>query len=120
MADLNKGRTDDHGNREFVIETTGGPKKYFNKRRRRNPLFKPPRIQSGRKVSDEWYTTLVEELRQARLAAKLTQRQLGKLIGSNQAAISRFELGKINITADFLSRLAKALKLKLTIDVSNT
>ena len=113
------GRTDNLGNKEFIVISTGGAKKYFNKKRIRNPSFT---ITLPKAVNNNslWYTNLIKDLRQARLSTQLTQFQLGKLIHSNQAAISRFELGKVKVTTDFLDRIIVALKLKIKIEITKT
>ena len=115
MADLDEGRTDEQGNREFIVGTTGGPKKYFNQRRQRNPLFKT-KLELKTPLKATWYLNLTQQLRRARQNKHLTQAQLGKLIGTNQAAISRFELGKMNTTVDFIDRLSKTLNLNITVN----
>ena|GEM_PF-3240784 len=111
-----QGRTDEAGNREYIIEKTGGPLKVYNTRRRRNPLFRASTAKAIN-VTDQWYVDLTGQLRLARLRAGLTQAQLGKLARTNQAAISRFELGKMNATAGFIARLSKILKAEIIVRV---
>ncbi len=48
-------------------------------------------------------------LRQARQSRGLTQEQLARKIGIDQAAISRMENGKQRITLELLGRMAQAL-----------
>lgn len=115
---INEGRTDKWGNKEFTIESTGGPKKVFNQRRRHNPLFQPPKPSESHRIDADWYAVLIKGIRQARLSGRITQAQLGKLIGSNQAAISRFELGKMNATTIFIERLVEALNVKIAIKIT--
>lgn len=50
-----------------------------------------------------------EAIRNARLAQKLTQEELGELIGVQRAQISKLEKGKSVITLPTMSRVFKAL-----------
>lgn len=50
-----------------------------------------------------------EAIRKARLAQKLTQEELGELIGVQRAQISKLEKGKSFITLPTMSRVFKAL-----------
>ncbi len=50
-----------------------------------------------------------EAIRKARLAQKLTQEELGELIGVQRAQISKLEKGKSVITLPTMSRVFKAL-----------
>ena len=50
-----------------------------------------------------------EAIRKARLAQKLTQEELGELIGVQRAQISKLEKGKSVITLATMSRVFKAL-----------
>ena len=50
-----------------------------------------------------------EAIRKARLAQKLTQEELGELIGVQPAQISKLEKGKSVITLPTMSRVFKAL-----------
>jgi predicted nucleotidyltransferase len=51
----------------------------------------------------------------ARLAARLTQSELGERIGTTQSAIARLESGTINPTVETLSRLADVVGLRFEI-----
>ncbi len=46
---------------------------------------------------------------------KMTQKQLAKKIGTDQATLSRLESGKLNPSIEFLKRVAKALDKKLEV-----
>ena len=50
-----------------------------------------------------------EAIRKARLAQKLTQEELGELVGVQRAQISKLEKGKSVITLPTMSRVFKAL-----------
>lgn len=46
---------------------------------------------------------------------KMTQRELAKKMGTTQSALSRFEMGNINPSLDFLKKMAAALETKLVV-----
>ncbi len=52
----------------------------------------------------------------AREDAGLTRAELAKLVGTDQANISRLETGAKDTTVDTLARVAKALKLEVTVE----
>jgi len=60
------------------------------------------------------------EIRDRRLAKRLTQEELADLSKIPQAMICRIEKGKANPTRDTLSRLAKALDLRLALVPAET
>ena len=59
------------------------------------------------------------EIRDRRIAKNLTQEQLAEASKIPQAMICRIEKGKANPTRDTLSRLAKALDLRLALVAAN-
>ncbi|MBI4437899.1 helix-turn-helix transcriptional regulator [Candidatus Uhrbacteria bacterium] len=61
---------------------------------------------------------IIEKLIQRRLHRGVTQGQLAEMIGTKQAAISRFESGKYNPTVGFLYKVADALDVKLKVTIS--
>lgn len=54
-----------------------------------------------------------ENIRAARIRAKLTQKQLGELCGIAEPTIRRYELNKLNPKYDTLSRIADALSVSI-------
>ncbi len=56
-------------------------------------------------------------IRQVRRERKLTQEELGKLIGVQKAQISRLENNASNVTLDTLLRVFSALKAKVKLQV---
>ena len=58
---------------------------------------------------------LAVKLIEARLRAKMSQRDLAQRVKTSQAAISRIEAMNANPSLFFLKRLAQALDTKLTI-----
>lgn len=58
-----------------------------------------------------------QSIRDTRKKRKLTQEELGKLIGVQKAQISRLESNVGNVTVDTLIRVFTALKAKVMIQV---
>lgn len=58
-----------------------------------------------------------QAIKQARKERKLTQEELGKLIGVQKAQISRLENNANNATMDTLMRVFTALKAKVKLQV---
>jgi DNA-binding XRE family transcriptional regulator len=60
-------------------------------------------------------------IRQTRKERKLTQEELGRLIGVQKAQISRLESSASNVTIDTLMKVFTALeaKVKLQVELSN-
>lgn len=54
-----------------------------------------------------------------RLQRKITQKELAKLMGTKQSAISRFESGTYNPSVVFLYKIAEALDAKLKISINS-
>ena len=59
-----------------------------------------------------------EKVRDAREAAGLTQRDLAARMGTSQAAVARLEAGGVGATLTTLQKVAAALDLKITVDLS--
>lgn len=58
-----------------------------------------------------------QAIRQARQERKLTQEELGKLIGVQRSQISRIESNASNVTIDTLMRVFNALQAKVKLHV---
>ncbi|MEP7111943.1 MAG: helix-turn-helix transcriptional regulator [Ilumatobacteraceae bacterium] len=77
-----------------------------------------------RAVFDETYeaTRLAldvgEKVRDAREAAGLSQRELASRMGTSQAAVARLEAGGVGATLTTLQKVAAALDLKITVELS--
>ncbi len=114
---VDEGRTDTEGNQEFLVEITGGPKKYYNQRRRRNPAFQDPDLIELPRINEDWYQEVTAGLRQERLFQHLTQQTLAQTLHTRQSVISQFERGKTNPSLLFLLNYALALgrKIKITL-----
>ncbi|MDP3992732.1 MAG: helix-turn-helix transcriptional regulator [bacterium] len=110
-----EGRTDEQGNQEFLIETTGGPTKYYNKRRKRNPTFNDPDLIKRPRIDEAWYKEMATGLRQERLWQHLSQQTLAQKLATNQSVISNLERGKTNPSLLFLQNYAQALGKKIKI-----
>lgn len=59
-----------------------------------------------------------EKIRDAREAAELSQRQLAARIGTSQAAVARLEAGGVGATLTTLQKVASALDMKITFELS--
>lgn len=51
-----------------------------------------------------------------RIKNGLTQKQLAEKVGTKQSAIARFESGQYNPSLNFVSKLSKALDLRLQVN----
>ena len=56
-------------------------------------------------------------IKESRQERKLTQEQLGKLVGVQKAQISRLESNASNVTMDTLTKVFSALKAKVKLQV---
>lgn len=61
---------------------------------------------------------LGEKVRDAREAMGLSQRKLASRMGTSQAAVARLEAGAVGATLTTLQKVAAALELKVTIELS--
>jgi len=64
-------------------------------------------------LEDEY--NLIKEIIRVRKEANLTQKQLSKITGIDQANLSKLENGKLNPSFDYLDRIAKALGKNIKI-----
>jgi ribosome-binding protein aMBF1 (putative translation factor) len=77
-----------------------------------------------RAVFDETYAAtrlaleVGEKVRDARESAGLSQRELAARMGTSQAAVARLEAGGVGATLTTLQRMAAALDLKVTVELS--
>jgi len=58
---------------------------------------------------------IISDMVRLRNKKKITQKELAKKIGTTQSALSRFEMGDINPSLDFLKKVASALGTKLVV-----
>lgn len=58
-----------------------------------------------------------EQIRDAREAAELSQRDLAQRMGTSQAAIARLEAGNVGATLTTLQRAPSALQLNITVEL---
>ncbi len=59
-----------------------------------------------------------EKVRDAREAAGLSQRELAARMSTSQAAVARLETGGVGATLTTLQKVAAALDLKITVELS--
>ena len=76
-----------------------------------NPEF---REEYGR-IEEEY--ALIEALVRARTAAKLTQAELARRLGTTQSAVARLEGGRVSPSFATLRRYAEATGTRLTVDL---
>ena len=60
---------------------------------------------------------LAEQIRQLRKERKLTQEQLGQLIGVQRAQISKLENGQSNVTIGTILKLLSALEAQINFSI---
>jgi DNA-binding XRE family transcriptional regulator len=60
---------------------------------------------------------LAEQIKQLRIERKLTQEQLGALVGVQRAQISKMENNTGNVTISTLMKIFGALKAKVTFEI---
>lgn len=58
---------------------------------------------------------IISDMVRLRNKKKITQKQLANKIGTTQSALSRFEMGDVNPSLDFLKKVASALGAKLVV-----
>jgi len=58
---------------------------------------------------------IIGDMIRLRNKKKITQKQLASKIGTTQSALSRFEMGDVNPSLDFLKKMANALGAKLVV-----
>ena len=63
----------------------------------------------NQRKSKELLTEIGEKIKDRRLKKGFSQIDLGDLVGSNQDHISKVEAGKINVTIEYLCKIADAL-----------
>jgi HTH-type transcriptional regulator / antitoxin HipB len=73
-------------------------------------------LQRGRRLARNLRRRIGEQIRQARMAAGLSQRELGRLIGRSHQTIGRIERGEVpNLTVDSFSQVAVVLGLDVSL-----
>ncbi|MEK7202604.1 MAG: helix-turn-helix transcriptional regulator [Patescibacteria group bacterium] len=98
----------------YVTLVTGGPTKYYNRRRVRKVFAQLERSPQFQPIDSEWFKILIRDTVSARHYRKMTQLTLAGILGTNQAAISRLESGKSNPTAELLDRIWSTLGVSPT------
>ena len=77
-------------------------------------LMEDPEFREEYAQADQKYA-LVAQLIRARMAAKLTQAEVAKRLGTTQSAIARLEGGRVSPSVATLQRYAEATGAQLTI-----
>jgi len=104
---------EDSGQKKYIYETIGGPKRFFNKRRRLNPSYKEPKV--GARITEKFYQNFISSLRSERLRQGLTQKTVAHALKTHQSVISKFEQAETNPTLDFIIRYARVLNKEVSI-----
>lgn len=104
---------------EFIEIITGGPTKYYRRKKIRNPKYRRPAkiAEPVSKYPATAYSRLFIAFRNARIARGTTQAHLAHELRTYQSVISKFELGKMNPSLHFLTRIAKLLGKKVYIEL---
>ena len=77
-------------------------------------LMEDPEFREEYERADDEFT-LIEALVRARTAAKLTQEQLARRLGTTQSAVARLEGGRVSPSFATLRRYAEATGTRLTV-----
>ena len=80
-------------------------------------LMKDAKFRKEYALVDEDYS-LIEALVRARTAAKLTQVELARRLGTTQSAVARLESGRVSPTFSTLRRYAEATGTRLTVGLA--
>lgn len=78
-------------------------------------LMKRPGFKKAREEVDFEFQ-LLDVIITKRIKNGLTQKQLAEKVGTKQSAIARFESGQYNPSLNFVSKLSKALDLRLQVN----
>ena len=100
---------------QYVTIVTGGPMKYYNRRRVRKVFAKLEGVDPFAPITAEWFRLIIREIVPARHRKGISQMTLAGLLGTSQPEISRLELGKTNPTAETLDRLFSVLDLSIEV-----
>ena len=71
-------------------------------------------VERGKRIARSLHHDIGEQVRQARVGAGLSQREVGRLIGTSHQTVARIERGGSPVTLDRLAILATVLGLKLS------
>lgn len=66
---------------------------------------------------DSFKKNIGDQIRDARKAKGLTQKELGEILGIGEPTVNKYESGKQNPTVETLFKIAEALNLKLKISL---
>lgn len=56
-----------------------------------------------------------EQIRDARKAKGLTQKELGAIMGLSESVVNKYETGKQNLSLETVQKVARALGVELTV-----
>ena len=107
-----------HENDQYVTLVTGGPMKYYNRRRVRKVFAQKLQAPGFEPIKVQWYQTITCEIIAARHRQGMSQASLASLLGTAQSAISQLETGKSNPTVELLDRVLTTLKLSMELTIN--
>ncbi|WP_027717426.1 helix-turn-helix domain-containing protein [Desulfovirgula thermocuniculi] len=88
----------------------------MNWRELKAQLLKNPKFKEEYEALEPEYRLLRAVIKR-RIEKGLTQEELARRIGTKQAAIARFENGRVNPTIGFLKKVAAALDAELEVEL---
>ena len=100
----------------FTKEEIGEFKPVSFQAHRRELMKDPEFLKAYKKLEPEY--ALIRAIIESRIKINISQKILGKRLGTGQSAVSRLESGTYNPTFKFAQKLAKALETDLTITFS--
>lgn len=103
--------------KQFTTITTGGPMKYYNRRRVRRAFADKLKLPPFVPIGADWYQEIIRKIIDERQRQGITQVDLARTLGTTQSAISLLESGRANPTVEFLDRVLNTLKLSLEINI---
>ena len=101
----------------YVTLITGGPMKYYNRRRVRKVFAEKEKLPAFEPITAEWFLTLINEIVLGRHRKRMTQINLARAVKTSQAEISRIETGQTNPTIELVNRFCSVLDLVIEIKV---
>lgn len=103
--------------KNYVTIVTGGPLKYYNRRRVRRVFAEKLGVAPFEPITAAWFQAIISEIASARHRKQLTQVALASLLGTRQSEISQLECGKTNPTVESLERIFLALGIELDVTI---
>lgn len=88
----------------------------------RKPRGRPPKTKGSEEpispATRDLQRKFGVDLREARVAAGLTQQEVAQVLGTSYQNVSKAELGRSNLTIDVMQRLAVAVRCSLVLHLN--